>query len=102
MPAPDESVFAPRAKSAPVVRKAKVPVYQTLHFRQTVIPIMLTSGVLSLVLAGIRFSLPDDSFFAAVPTIVAIVLVIMGIMLLGFGIINMLMVKQMLEDAKKA
>lgn len=103
VPAPDQSVFAPRPKAAPVVRKARVPVYQTLHFRQTVIPVMLTSGVLAIVLAGIRFTLSDDSIFSAVPTSVALVLIVLGLLLLGAAALNIMQVKQMLtKDAAAA
>lgn len=97
VPAPDQSVFAPRPKAAPAVRKARTPIYQTLEFRQTVIPIMLTSGVLAIVLGAIRFGLSDDSIFSAVHSSVAIVLIVLGFMLLGAAALNIMQVKQMLE-----
>jgi hypothetical protein len=98
VPAPDQSVFAPKPRSAPVARPARVPVYQTLNFRQTIIPIMLTTGVLSIVLAAVRLALPEESFFAAVPMIVAIVLLVVGAILLAAAVLNMMQVKQMLAD----
>jgi hypothetical protein len=102
MPAPDASVFAPRPKPAPAPRRAATPVYQTLRFRQTVIPIMLTGGVMSIVLALIYFSLPDDSFFAAVPALVAVVVLVIGAALLGMAVLNVMQVKLMLEREGKS
>jgi hypothetical protein len=102
VPAPDQSVFATRSKTASYTRKPRVPVYQTLQFRQTVIPIMLTSGTLAIVLALIRFSLTDDSIFATVPAIVAIILLVLGMLLLAAAGLNIMQVKQMLEAEKHA
>ena len=102
VPAPDQSVFAPRPKAAAPVRKGRVPVYQTLHFRQTVIPVMLTSGVMALLLGGIRFALSDDSIFSAVPSSIAIVLIVLGLLLLGAAALNIVQVKQMIEAEKPA
>ena len=62
MPAPDADVFAPRHHAA---RRAAV--YQTLEFRRTLIPILLTCGALLIAFASARHLVGPDSPLADLP-----------------------------------
>lgn len=95
--APDASAFAPRL-SAP--KPAHAPIYANLFLRQTIIPIMLTCGVL-LASIGLWSMLDHNAPLAAVGTPVEILLIVVGLVLLGLGILNALQVKQILAKASK-
>jgi hypothetical protein len=97
VPPPDRAAFIHAKKPA---AKPKLAAYQTLHFRQTIIPIMLTTGVMAIVLACIRLAISDDSIFSKIPGSVAAILAVIGLVLLAVAVMNMMQVKQILEGKK--
>jgi hypothetical protein len=96
VPAPDAAVFAPRPKSAAALKAHRTAVYQTVEFRRTMIPVLLTCGVLMLVFAVLKFLARADSPLADLPMWLPVVLIITAIALLGLGVLNMLSVQNSL------
>jgi hypothetical protein len=93
MPAPDADVFAPRHHAA---RRAAV--YQTLEFRRTLIPILLTCGALLIAFASARHLVGPDSPLADLPPWMAPVLILSGTVLLALAGLNMLSVKSRMAE----
>jgi hypothetical protein len=69
------------------------PLYQTMKFRRTIIPILLTCGVLTLAFSSLKFVLGPDSIFSDLPIWLPITLFTAGIVLLFLAVLNMLAVK---------
>ena len=78
----------------------KLPFYKTLNFRQTVIPILLTCGVMLLVMASLKFVVNPDSPLAALPGWMPVVLVVIAAGLLAVAVLNMLQVRQQLAGRR--
>jgi NADH:ubiquinone oxidoreductase subunit K len=95
--APDASAFAPRAHVAKPVHTA---IYANLFFRRTIIPIMLTCGVM-LPAIGLWSMLDHNAPLAAIGTTVEIFLIVTGAVLLGLGILNAFHVKRILDTNAK-
>ena len=93
-PAPDASVFAPKAKPATAPRSSRTPYTQTLEFKRTVIPVMLTSGTIMLITAAAIFLAGVDSIFASIPAWLAIALLLFGLILLSLAAMNMMQVRR--------
>ena len=93
-PAPDASFLAAHSLSykSPVVRKAQSP-----GARQTMVPILLTSGTLLIVFGLLKFLLGPDSPYSNLPGWVVAMVGGMGALLVGLGIFNALQVKAHLE-----
>ena len=72
----------------------------SLGFRQTLIPPLLTAGVLLLVFAALPQVMAADSAFAAIDQWVAILCAILGVVLLATGVLNMLLVSRQLSQAR--
>lgn len=70
-----------------------------LGFRQTIIPPLLTGGVLLLIFAALPLVMADDSAFAAIPGWVVIMCLILGVALLATGALNMLLVNKQLNES---
>jgi hypothetical protein len=83
-----------------VRRAPRQPFYAGLFFRQTLIPILLTTGVLFSGLGVAWFLISPDSVFKSPPMGVwlPITLVSMGLGLLAFGVMNVLHVKAQLQE----
>jgi hypothetical protein len=95
--APDASAFAPRAH---VAKPAHTAIYANLFFRRTIIPILLTCGVM-LPAIGVWSMLDHNAPLAAIGTAVEVFLIVTGAILLALGVINALHVRHILEaDAK--
>lgn len=92
-PAPPE-LLAARRPSVRTHRIARPPFYAGLYFRQTLIPILLTTGLLFMGLGVGWFLVGPDSVFKTPPLglWLPITLLVMGLGLLGFGVMNMLQV----------
>lgn len=97
-PAPDASVFAPKPRPAP--RKARPPIFKTLEFRQTVIPIMLTTGSIMIIFSILPVVMGPDSAFADLYIWLQIAMALFGLMLLGLAALNMMQVKKELEERR--
>ena len=91
--APDASAFAPRVH---VQKPAHTAIYAKLYFRRTIIPILLTCGVM---LPGISLwsMLDHNAPLAAIGTTVEVFLMVIGAILLALGVVNALHVKHILD-----
>jgi hypothetical protein len=99
VPAPDQSVFAPRAAPRPPVYRHMV---QTLAFKRTIIPILLTLGVLCPVLGLLGFLVPSTSPLSVLRGgWFSVPFVLIGLMNLAFAIVTMLQVKHELERQQR-
>jgi hypothetical protein len=97
-PAPSADVFKPHRK-APIPRKKK----DALQTRQTMIPIMLTIGVLLVGVSAVVLVAGSDSIMTdLVPIWGAIILLIGGLASLGMTAVNMMAVKKALDAAAKS
>jgi hypothetical protein len=94
--APDASAFVRRHVPRPV----HTPIYASLFFRRTIIPILLTCGG-CLSAMGLWSMVDRDAPLAAMGVRVEIVLIAIGVMLLALGIVNALHVKHILDTAAK-
>jgi hypothetical protein len=101
VPAPDAAVFAPRPRTRPAPRRGRAAMYQTIEFRRTIIPILLTCGTLVIIFGSLKYTLGQDSALAELPAWLPIVLFITGAVLLALAVVNMLSVKHQLADVKK-
>jgi hypothetical protein len=89
------------SRPAPPPRRAgPPPVYNRLGFRRTIIPILLTLGVLLPALGSLPFIATADSPFAAVQPPVAITFIAIGVILLLAAMVNMIQVKHEISAAK--
>jgi hypothetical protein len=100
VPAPEASVFVPKSKTSAEVR-ARIAKKKNLEFRRTLIPILLTCGVMMLAFAGLRFVTGPDSMLSNLPIWIPIALVSAGFILLALAVVNMLGVKAQLDAEAK-
>ena len=70
---------------------------KSINFRRTLIPILLTSGVLMLAFGMLKFVIGPDSSLSDLPTWISAVLFLLAAILLGFAALNMVSVKKALE-----
>jgi hypothetical protein len=96
-----EALSTPIVNWSSATEHHRIPLYQTMQFRQTIIPILLTCGMLTLVLASLKTLLGADSLFSDLPGWVPVALFIAGVVLLFLAIINMFAVKEQLIASKK-
>jgi hypothetical protein len=101
VPAPDAAVFAPKVRLTPARRTGRAAMYQTIEFRRTIIPILLTCGTLMIVFGSLKYTMGQDSALAELPGWLPIVLFTTGAVLLSLAVVNMLSVKHQLVDVKK-
>jgi hypothetical protein len=99
VPAPDASVFdtTPKKKAA-ATAKAKAAVRKNLEFRRTMIPILLTCGVLMLGFASLKFVSGSESSLSVLPIWVPVLLVLAGAIVLALAVVNILTVKNQLSS----
>jgi hypothetical protein len=90
-PAPDPSVFAPKHSTRDLLLERRI------HTRRTLIPILLTVGVLMPLVGGLKWLRGSDSPFAAWPLWAPVVLFLCGLLLLTLGYANMMQVRQMMR-----
>jgi hypothetical protein len=91
VPAPERSVFV---HHPPPLRPPATPLYARLSFRRTIIPILLTMGVALPVCAGWWFSLDKDAPLRSIGLRFPITLAVIGFVMLGLAVMNMLHVKR--------
>jgi hypothetical protein len=91
-PAPDASVFAPRRSTRDLVAERRI------HNRRTLIPILLTCGVLMPVVGSLKWLMGPESPFAAWSIWAPVMLFLCGPVLLGLAGANMMQVKQMMRQ----
>ena len=97
VPAPEPEVFAPHAPKAP----AGAGGIRSLAFRRTVIPILLTCGVLLIGIGSLRWVAGPDSVFAETSIPLSAALCGTGCFLLLVAMLNMLQVRGDLAAAAK-
>ncbi len=99
VPAPEPGVFAPHAPSP---RVASGPGgIRSLAFRRTVIPILLTCGVLLIGIGSLRWLGGPESIFADMSIPLSATLCGCGFFLLLVAVLNMLQVKGELDAAAR-
>lgn len=101
IPAPEASVFQPKPKNLAEMR-ARAAAARNLELRRTLIPILLTCGVMLGVFAALKFvSGPDSMLATAVPPWMPPVLGGISVAFLVLAVVIMLSVKQQLDAQKK-
>jgi len=101
VPAPDESVFAKPHKSAKTrIAKPRVPLYKSIGFRRTIIPILFSAGLILNILAGLKFALDEDSPMQRLPNWTPPTVAGIGVLFLILAILNMLSVRSELRVAR--
>ena len=97
-PAPDASAFTAQSMSykSPAARMAK-----TSDLKPTLIPILLTTGMLFLLFSLLKFVRGADSPYAALPGWVVGMVAGMGGILLAFAVFTMMQVKEQLTRTKR-
>jgi hypothetical protein len=99
VPAPDAAVFAPKHIGRGSHRRSAL--YQTIEFRRTIIPVLLTCGVLTIAFGMLKYALGEDSPLSELPGWLPIVLFITGALLLTLAVTNMLSVHHHLGEHPK-
>jgi hypothetical protein len=74
-------------------RPRKPPMFKTLGFRRTVIPILLSTGVMMLVMFAARGVVDEASTLARMPAWTFLMLLTMGIVLIALAVLNMMLVR---------
>ena len=92
-PAPDASDFVHRPPPSP---SAPNRMAAGVAFKQTLIPILLTTGVLLIVFGSLKFILGAESAYAALPGWTLGVMFGFGSLMLAFGAFTMLQVREQL------
>lgn len=85
--APDASVFAPKRSTCDLIEERRI------HTRRTMIPILLTCGVLMPAVGSLKWLMDDGSPFAAWPAWPPVVLAACGLVLLALAVANMVQVR---------
>jgi hypothetical protein len=100
VPAPDASVFFHKPDYA---AKNKRPAFgQSVRFRQTSIPILLTSGLIMVVLGALHFLWSgENNPMEGLPVWLIAVLFLFGLLLWGLATANMLSVKAALDAQRR-
>ena len=93
-PAPDASDFVhkPLSYKSPQTKMAA-----GLSFKQTLIPILLTTGVMLIVFGSLKFIMGAESPFSALPGWTLGVMFGFGALMLAFGAFTMLQVREQLS-----
>lgn len=98
-PATPEAATAPESldyrapqTAAPKPKRRTSPA-AAASLRRTMIPILLTTGVMLFVMAAARWMVPEDAALAQMPAWSAGVLIVLGVVMLGLAAINMMAVR---------
>ena len=83
-------------------RPRRTPYFKKLGFRQTAIPVLLTSGVMMIAAAVVQRVADEESPLARMPGWSGIVMVVVGLVLILLGVLNMLAVKSELASKTTA
>ena len=86
----------------PLNAPAFVPKYQSMSYKQTLIPILLTTGLCLAAIGACRFVLPRDTPLGNLPFFIPIILFVAAAAALTFGVLSMLQVKNALDQQAKA
>jgi len=97
VPPPSLDSFVKRKLSQRVTNRKQT----SLRHRQTMVPILLTTGVLFPVLAGLWCLTDVDSPFRKVGVWAPLVLLSVGLVTFLLGLLNVFQLREQLSDAKK-
>jgi len=100
VPAAPLSSLGPRTRHGPVA--PHVPLFKTLNFRRTAIPVLLTAGLLLLFVAALKFLVNGDAVLATMPMGMCLGLAGAGILLLCVAALNVTQVRHQLAAEKAA
>ncbi|HEY7087512.1 MAG TPA: hypothetical protein VH518_05440 [Tepidisphaeraceae bacterium] len=98
VPAPTPDVFLPRQRPAPPPRASLLA---SMRLRRTLIPILLTSGVMLPTLGILWFMTDEESPFRRVGMGVPVTLIVVGAVLLLLGLVNAFQVKHQLQHMQQ-
>ncbi len=73
-----------------------IPTFKSMALRRTLIPVLLTSGLMISLFGICRFIVPEESQLAALPTWMCLIALCIGLVLASLGVLNMLLVRQQL------
>jgi hypothetical protein len=98
MPAAPMSSLGYGMEHQGMTRAQRVRFERKLDFRQTIVPIFLTMGVLFLIIPVLKFVVDPEAGLATLlaPLWVVILLVLFGLAMLTFGVLTMFEVKTLL------
>ena len=96
VPAPEASAFAPRTASV-AARRAKAKQHQSLVFSRTLIPILLTVGVIFLVFGALRYTLGPESTLSLLPKVFSHLFIAAGAASLCMAVVMMFSVKKAID-----
>jgi hypothetical protein len=82
-----------RSPQAPAAKPKRRKSSSAAGFRRTMIPILLTTGVMLFVMAAARWIVPDDAPLAQMPVWSVAVLIFLGVVMLGLAVLNMMAVQ---------
>jgi len=94
VPAPTPDMFLPKR---PAPAPARPSLLQSMFLRRTLIPIMLTAGLMLITLGALWFMTDTTSPFRRPGEWVPFVLIAAGVMLLLLGLVNALHVRHLLQ-----
>ena len=98
VPAAPLSSLGPRAHPRPSA--PRVPMFKTLKFRRTAIPILLTAGAILLAVVALRFLVNPDAVLATLPLGMCAALAGAAVLLWGVAAMNMAQVRHQLAAEK--
>ena len=80
-------------KPAAAARPRKPPIFKTLGFRRTVIPVLLTTGFMMLAMCAARWVVDEEAPLALLPGWTGILLLVTGAVLIVLAVANMMLVR---------
>jgi hypothetical protein len=83
-------------------RRKKTPFFKTLGFRQTMIPVLLSTGLMMIVLGVAHWVVDEEAQLALVPAAASATLTAVGALLILLGVANMLFVRNELAQGASA
>ena len=104
----DDAVAMPAPSADYLAHRPHVPAHTRRHsagstgVRATLIPVLLTIGVLLLATAVLKYLVHPDAPLAAVPTWLAVVLAVGGVALAGVAVLNGIQVRRAAAEAANA
>ena len=94
-PPPDPSVFAPKHSTRDLLAERRI------HHRRTLIPILLTCGVLMPAVGSLKWARGPDSPFSSWPIWAPVVLSLCGVVMLALAVVNMMQVRRLMSGTKE-
>jgi hypothetical protein len=79
---------------------APVPKYQSLEYRRTLIPVLLTTGLCLVVVGFTKWVCAPDTLLGAQPMWMTAVCFTLGALSFALGLLNMIQVKVLVEKAR--